>query len=208
MNKPSSSAGLVAVLIVFTAVPFYSAFAQNPPAKQDDDAALPAGPGRDILKKSCSQCHTASVIITKPGHTDDDWADILNKMIGRGAVLSDEDGDTLMDYLSTNFGPDWKGKPIAPPATTGAAADSGRPTPASGAQPASSAGASENSAQVNVNKASAHEIEAALGTTANEAELLVRHREQFGDYKTWQDVSSVPGVDAGKIRENQKRLAF
>jgi DNA uptake protein ComE-like DNA-binding protein len=38
--------------------------------------------------------------------------------------------------------------------------------------------------------------------------LIVRHREQSGNYKTWEDVSSVPGVSAEKIKENQKRLTF
>jgi competence protein ComEA len=211
MNRLFSLTGIVAAMILIAAASLSSISAQNPAAKQDD-AGLPDGPGKQVLKKSCSQCHDASVIITKPGHTDDDWADILNKMIGRGAVLSDDDGDTLMDYLSTNFGPSWKGRPLAATAAAGAAsgAASGDGKPASGseAQAASSAGASADSVTVNVNKASAQELEAVLGITASEAELIVRHREQFGSYKTWEDVSTVPGVTAEKVKQNQKRLIF
>jgi competence ComEA-like helix-hairpin-helix protein len=203
MNRSQSYPGLIAASLVLAATSLCCIVAQSPPTDQAD-SLLPDGPGKAILKKSCSQCHTASVIITKPGHTDDDWADILNKMIGRGAVLSDEDGDTLMDYLSTNFGPGWKGKPLAPPGSVGAAAAGGNPGPASGTPPAAPAA----DATVNVNKASAQELQAALGVTAGEAELIVKHREQFGNYKTWEDVSSVPGVSAEKIKEIQKRLTF
>jgi competence ComEA-like helix-hairpin-helix protein len=170
-------------------------------APKQDDSALPDGPGKEIIKKSCSQCHNASVIVTKPGRTDDDWTDILNKMIGRGAVLSDEDGDTLLDYLSTNFGPSWKGKPSTSPPAAGAAPDSSKSSSAAEAQAA-------NSAPVNVNKASAQELATALGLTPDEAESIVKHREQSGNYKTWQDVASVPSVPAEKIKENQKRLTF
>lgn len=211
MNRLLSLTGIMAVTIIIFGPSLCPISAQNPAAKQDD-TALPDGPGREVLKKSCSQCHTASVITTKPGHTDDDWEDILNAMIGRGAVLSDEDGDTLMDYLSTNFGPSWKGKPAASPAATGtapgAASGDGKPGPAPYAQPASSTAASTDSAAVNVNKASAQELQTALGITAGEAESIVRHREQFGNYKSWGDVSSVPGVTAEKIKQNQKRLIF
>jgi competence ComEA-like helix-hairpin-helix protein len=205
MNRWLPHSGIITATILFAAALLCTVSAQKPAAKPDD-TALPDGPGKDVIKKSCSQCHDASVILTKPGHTDDDWADILNKMIGRGAILSDDDGDTLMDYLSTNFGPSWKGKPSASPANTGAAPDAGKPASAPEAQPANSAAA--DPAAVNVNKASAQELQTALGITASEAELIVRHREQFRNYKTWQDVASVPGVTAEKIEQNQKRLTF
>jgi competence protein ComEA len=215
MNKLFSLTGIMMATVLIAAASLGSISAQNPAAKQDD-AALPDGPGKQVLKKSCSQCHDASVITTKPGHTDDDWTDILNKMIGRGAVLSDDDGDTLLDYLSTNFGPSWKGKPLASQATAGtasgtapgAAPGDGKPASGPETQAASSAGTSADSVAVNVNKASAQELQAALGISASEAELIVRHREQFGSYKTWEEVSAVPGVTAEKIKQNQKRLIF
>jgi competence protein ComEA len=207
MNRLLSLTGIMTAMILIAAASLCSGSAQNPAANLDD-SALPDGPGKDVLKKSCSPCHNASVIMTKPGHTDDEWADILNKMIGRGAVLSDEDGDTLMQYLSANFGPSWKGKPSASSAAAGAAPGAGKAASAPQAQPANSAASSADSATVNVNKASAQELQAALGITASEAELIVRHREQFGNYKTWEDVSLVPGVPAVKIKDNQKRLTF
>lgn len=177
--------------------------AQNPP-NQQDEAALPDGPGKAILKKSCSPCHTASVIITKPGHTDDEWVDILNKMIGRGAVLSDDDGDTLVQYLTTNFGPDWKGKPAA----SGATSSGDKTPPPDKAHDTSAPSSSAEPATVNVNKASAKDLQSELGLTADEAEKIINHREEYGNYKSVEDLLSVPGVTAEKIKENQKRLTF
>jgi competence protein ComEA len=206
MNRSFSFIGIMSASCVAVAASLCSAAAQSPPDKRDD-VALPDGPGKAIIQKSCLQCHTASVIITKPGHTDDEWADILNQMVGRGAVFSDEDGDALMQYLSKNFGPSWKGKPSASP-TAGAVPGAGTTAQPSEAQPANAAGASAGPATVNVNKASAQELEAALGITASEAGLIVRHREQDGNYKTWEDVSSVPGVPAETIKKNQKLLTF
>jgi len=197
--KPAGKVALVAgaAAIIAVAASFCSVAAQNPPDKKDD-VALPDGPGKAIIKKTCSPCHTASVITTKPGRTDDEWEEVLNTMIGRGAVLSDEDGDTLMDYLSTNFGPSWKGKPLVAEATAG----SGK-TAASSEAPAGN-----TAATVNVNKASAQELQAALGIPANEAQIIVSYREQKGNFKTWEEVSSVPGITSEKIKENEKRLTF
>ncbi len=207
MNRLLTLIGIMSVSIIVVAASFCCVAAQNPKEKQGD-AALPDGPGKAIIKRSCSPCHTASVIITKPGHTDEDWADILNKMVGRGAVLSDEDGDTLMQYLSTNFNPSWKGKPSGSPGTSGTTPKASTTPPPAGAQAAMTASTSADLASVNVNKASAQELQATLGVTSTEADLIVRHRERHGNYRTWEDVSSVPGVTAERIKENQKRLAF
>ena len=61
---------------------------------------------------------------------------------------------------------------------------------------------------MNVNKAGVQELESSLGLSETEAEAIVHHREQNGNFKTWQEVSSVPGVPAEKISNNQKRLVF
>jgi competence ComEA-like helix-hairpin-helix protein len=119
-------------------------------------------------------------------------------MEGRGAVISDDDADTLVQYLATNFGPDSKS---APPSSdkTALPADSNTATHTA---------ASDVSAPVNVNKANADELTSALGLTHAEAELIVGHREQYGNFKTWQDIADISGVPADKIKENQKRLVF
>ena len=62
--------------------------------------------------------------------------------------------------------------------------------------------------KVNVNKASAKELETALALSTPEAEAIVRYREQNQGFRTWEDVKKVPGIDPKKIEAGKDRLAF
>lgn len=72
---------------------------------------LPDGPGKAIVVKACTSCHTIGNIVKKRG-SEDEWADTVSKMIGRGAILTDDDADTLVEYLATHYGPSAP-KPVA-----------------------------------------------------------------------------------------------
>jgi competence ComEA-like helix-hairpin-helix protein len=61
---------------------------------------------------------------------------------------------------------------------------------------------------VNVNKGTAKELEAGLNFTAQEAEEIVRYREQNGDFRRWEDLQKVPGLDSKKVEAVKDRLAF
>jgi len=73
---------------------------KSPPA----DPPLPDGPGKDIVQRACTQCHDLKVITSKRA-TEDEWAKTVNDMINRGAVLSDDEADAVIDYLSKHFRP-------------------------------------------------------------------------------------------------------
>lgn len=62
--------------------------------------------------------------------------------------------------------------------------------------------------KINVNKASASDLEKALRLSDTQAAAIVKQREQAGDFKTIQDLEKVPGIEAGKIEANKNRLAF
>ena len=62
--------------------------------------------------------------------------------------------------------------------------------------------------KVNVNKASAKELETALALSAREAEAIVRYREQNQVFRTWEDLKKVPGIDPKKIEAGKDRMAF
>lgn len=190
-----STALIAASAFVVVGLQISGAQANNTP----DSYPWPDGPGKAIIKKSCLSCHSASVIVAKHGRTEDEWADVLSLMVGRGAVISDDDADTLVQYLATNFGPNSK---IAPAVTS---PSSGQPA---APENSGTASASAPESPVNVNKASATELASALGLTQSEAALIVQHREQFGNFKSWEDVASISGIPADKIKENQKRLTF
>jgi quinoprotein glucose dehydrogenase len=61
------------------------------------------------VKAACTQCHTAAKI-TIQHRTRDEWDKQLDKMIGLGAVVPDDDRKGILNYLTKNFGPGNKPK--------------------------------------------------------------------------------------------------
>ena len=61
---------------------------------------------------------------------------------------------------------------------------------------------------VNVNKAAAKELAAELDITTQEAEAIVQHRKDKGDFKIFADLEKVAGLDIKKIEPLKARIAF
>ncbi len=188
------------------ALPLFYAAGQSdttkPAAPDPAVAKLPDGPGRELVVKKCASCHSVQNIVSKRNSADD-WAQVVSQMIGRGATISDDDADTIVDYLAANFGPS-SPKP-------------GGSSPSSGAAPSSSsapaAAAQNRSSQafdvVNINKANAAEIHSALHLTQYEADKIIHYREQNGDFKSLEQLlSALGGDDAAKIRSEQGKIEF
>jgi mono/diheme cytochrome c family protein len=76
---------------------------------------LPAGPGKDVFEKVCTQCHGLD-IITGLKHTKAEWKAVVDTMAGYGASAKDEEFDVIIDYLAKNFGKDGKSNIGARPA--------------------------------------------------------------------------------------------
>jgi cytochrome c5 len=66
---------------------------------------LPDGVGKDLVLKVCTQCHDVTRIATKK-RTKDEWNDTVDKMAVRGAKASDQEFETIVNYLAKYFGPD------------------------------------------------------------------------------------------------------
>jgi competence protein ComEA len=62
--------------------------------------------------------------------------------------------------------------------------------------------------KVNINKANAAELTAALEISAADAASIVSYRTDKGDFKELKDVTKVPGVDTKKIEAAKDRLEF
>jgi len=62
--------------------------------------------------------------------------------------------------------------------------------------------------KVNVNKATAKDLEGALRISDKQAAAIVHQRDEKGDFKSIDDLKKVPGIDASKIEANKNRLAF
>jgi len=86
-----------------------------PVMAQDNDATLPDGPGKPIVQRMCTGCHKLKVVTSKHA-TKEQWATIVQQMVSRGAEGTDEEIDTVIDYLAKNFPPQ-KDEKAPPPAS-------------------------------------------------------------------------------------------
>jgi len=62
--------------------------------------------------------------------------------------------------------------------------------------------------RLNVNKASAIELESRLTLKRSEAAAIIQYREKNGPFKSIADLKKVPGIDAAKIEAKKDRLTF
>ena len=63
-------------------------------------------------------------------------------------------------------------------------------------------------ARINVNQASAAELESGLGLSGKEAAAIVKYRTDKGSFKTVEDLKKVPDLDFKKIEAQKDRLVF
>lgn len=79
--------------------------AQGPPARAA--AQLPEAPGRDATQRVCgSTCHRPDMLMGS-GRTRDQWTSVVNSMVARGAKATEPELVQIINYLATNFGPNY-----------------------------------------------------------------------------------------------------
>jgi competence ComEA-like helix-hairpin-helix protein len=127
---------------------------------------LPEGKGKDVFVRMCSNCHGLEQV-TSTRSSKKQWTYVVDDMVSRGAEGTDEEVNSVIGYLSRNFG-----KPL------------------------------------NINTATAKEIETVLSFPPEQSELLVRYRTEKGAFKTYEDLLKVPGLDAGLLDEQKKNILF
>jgi len=66
-------------------------------------AELPAGNGRDALKRVCVQCHDLDVTV-QLRNTRRGWTDVVQSMKVMGAEATDAELGQIVEYLTVNFG--------------------------------------------------------------------------------------------------------
>jgi hypothetical protein len=74
-------------------------------AEQAPPGEPPAGPGLELIQRSCISCHDIYMITTKR-KTPQEWAMTLGVMADRGADVTPEEMQVIEQYLSQNFAPD------------------------------------------------------------------------------------------------------
>ena len=60
--------------------------------------------GRDVLNRVCTVCHSLRGIEKQNYSSPDAYKDLVSEMITRGAVISDEEMATIVDYLYRTYG--------------------------------------------------------------------------------------------------------
>jgi cytochrome c5 len=102
-----------------TPAPSTDAAAPTTPAPAKTVVELPEGDGKAIATENCQACHKLTNL-TKAHKDLDDWKETVQTMIDRGANVSPDQVDTLVQYLAKNFGPKDASAPApaAPPSST------------------------------------------------------------------------------------------
>jgi mono/diheme cytochrome c family protein len=91
----------VLTVAALTALAVAPALAQRG-AKPSADA-FPEGPGRDVLLAKCFQCHGPTMWMQQRQDRRA-WESTLYRMVGRGALWTEDEIRAMADYLGTNYG--------------------------------------------------------------------------------------------------------
>ena len=65
-------------------------------------AQLPEGPGRDETIKMCRTCHEVARSVSKRQDRDG-WVETMNKMVAFGMKSSEQEYNTVLDYLAKHY---------------------------------------------------------------------------------------------------------
>lgn len=100
-NTPSVSLGLAASALLastlLAAVPLATS------AAQQSSGGAAADPAAGLFTRMCSECHDAARI-TATRRTKTDWEEVINKMIEKGALGTEQEFESVYQYLLRNYG--------------------------------------------------------------------------------------------------------
>ncbi len=119
--------------------------------------------------KLCANCHAAETVASVR-HTPEGWRDVIAKMVAAGAEGTEQELETVLQYLSTQF-------------------------------------AVEAQKALNLNTATAIELESVAGLLRKEAAALIAHREKNGPCKKLDDLKKIAGLDYKKIEARKEHVA-
>ena len=68
-------------------------------------AEFPPGPSKGLADQACLACHSADMV-WQQHLTEKQWTAEVNKMVGWGSEVPEENKAALISYLVANFGPE------------------------------------------------------------------------------------------------------
>jgi competence protein ComEA len=63
-------------------------------------------------------------------------------------------------------------------------------------------------AKTNVNKATSMDLQTQLELTAKDADAIVKYRTDHGNFKDWDGLAKVPGIDTAKLTAKKDSIVF
>lgn len=159
------------LFVAIAAILFLGGAAGSPSVMRAAQNVLPDAPGRDVTVKVCGTCHAVDTVASVR-HTPDGWRDVIAKMVAAGAEGTEQELESVFQYLSTQF-------PVE----------------------------AQKEKALDLNAATAIELESVAGLLRKEAAALIAHREKNGPCKKLEDLKKIAGLDYKKIEARKERLA-
>jgi competence protein ComEA len=63
---------------------------------------LPDGPGRAVFERMCTNCHGVESVV-RSRNSQERWGEVVDDMVSRGAQGTDDEIESVIDYLAANF---------------------------------------------------------------------------------------------------------
>ena len=93
-----------AIIAAYLGQNFGPGAAPIPATRAGQASVLPDLPGRDVLTTKCMQCHQMSMW-TALRQDRTAWESVMYRMVGRGALWTEDDIRVMADYLTRVRGP-------------------------------------------------------------------------------------------------------
>jgi hypothetical protein len=101
-KRITSFISLLLLLIVSTILLASCKSSAGTPAASATSSGSSVSAGEALMQSRCSVCHSVSRI-KSAHHTADEWKTTVERMISKGARLTSQEEQTLVDYLAQNY---------------------------------------------------------------------------------------------------------
>jgi cytochrome c5 len=95
---------LVGVLLVTTLGMSCGGQAAPTPPQAPGSTAAPVLGGEELLQERCTRCHDLDRVHAA-GKSESEWEATVERMRGKGAELTDDEAQILVEYLAETYGP-------------------------------------------------------------------------------------------------------
>ena len=69
------------------------------------DIILPDGKAKTLIQNTCTECHGLDVVVSA-SMSPEEWKTTVDEMVKRGATLSKDEKETVLEYLTVYFAAD------------------------------------------------------------------------------------------------------